>query len=158
VSDLEERIAEIERRLALLEARDGVQKPAPISHSSPPELPKTPLVALAVSNKRYDQGDYEAHIWFDCIYTLSQVSRPTRAVKGMIEFSDLFGNVKFRIQVTINSPLAPGKPLANPGIGFTYNQFMQDHQWVLATDLNDIKCNFVTANVIYSDGTSESFA
>jgi hypothetical protein len=155
---LEERIAEVERRLSLLEASYGLQVSGSASSALPPELPKKPLVALSVSNKRYDHGDYEDHIWFDCTYTLSTASKPTRAVKGAIQFSDLFGDVKFRLLVTVNDALSPGRPLVNPGIGFTFNQFMGEHQWVRATNLDDMKCSFAVSNVLYSDGTSEVFA
>lgn len=157
MSSLEERVAELERRLDLLEARAGVARPAGESDSPQQDLPNETLVKLSVSNKRYDHGDYEDHIWFDCVYTLSQKSKPTRAVKGVIEFSDLFGEVKFRIQATVNDPLVPGIPLANPGIGFTFNEFMQEHQWMLTTDLSNMMCKFSVSNVLYSDGTAAAF-
>ena len=158
MSTLEERVADIERRLALLEAGCGTQQLANTSVQPMPGAPKDPLVALSISKKRFDRGDYEEHIWFDCVYTLSQNSKQTRAVKGAIEFCDLFGDVKFRLQVTINDPMTPGRPLSNPGIGFTFNQFIPEHQWILATDLSNMKCNFVVSNAIYIDGTSEVFA
>lgn len=158
MSDLEQKIADIERRLALLEAKHGSPLSEPIAGPPSQELSGKQLVSLSVSNKRYDHGDYEDHIWFDCIYTLSQDSKPTRAVKGVLQFTDLFGDVKFRIQVTINDPMTPGKPLANPGIGFTFNQFMSEHQWMLGANLKDMQFRFVASNAIYSDGTSETFA
>ncbi|WP_202841849.1 hypothetical protein [Luteimonas saliphila] len=158
MSTLEERVTEVERRLALLEANSGAQQFANSMIPTSTDTPKDSLVALSISKKRFDRGDYEEHIWFDCLYTLSQNSKPTRAVKGSIEFCDLFGDVKFRLQVTINDPMTPGRPLPNPGIGFTFNQFIPEHQWMLATDLSNMKCNFVASNAIYNDGTSEAFA
>ena len=156
MSNIEERLADVERRLALLEARN----PIPVAPSSPstPTPAGDQIVALSVSNKRFDAGDYEEHIWFDCTYTLSNTAKPTRAVKGLLEFADLFGDVRFRIQATVNDPLTPGKPLTLPGIGFTYNQFMTEHQWMLATSLADMRCSFKVLNIIYADGTSEAFA
>ncbi|WP_295968686.1 hypothetical protein [uncultured Xanthomonas sp.] len=158
MSTLEERVTEIERRLALLEAAGGNHQPDYSSAPPPLGAPKDLLVVLSVSKKRFDRGDYEEHIWFDCVYTLSKDSKPTRAVKGAIEFCDLFGDVKFRLQVTINEPMTPGRPLSNPGIGFTFNQFISEHQWMLSTDLSNMKCSFVASNAIYTDGTSEAFA
>lgn len=157
MNSLEDRVAEIERRLALLERDRGIQPPAIAAEPNLHGSPKDPLVAISVSKKRFEHGDYEEHIWFDCVYILSQNSKPTRAVKGALEFCDLFGDVKFRLQVTINDPMTPGRPLANPGIGFTFNQFIPEHQWMLATDLSNMKCNFVASNAIYIDGTSEAF-
>lgn len=157
MNSLEDRVAEIERRLALLESHRGIQPPAIAVEPNPHGSSKDPLVAISVSKKRFERGDYEEHIWFDCVYTLSQNSKPTRAVKGSLEFCDLFGDVKFRLQVTINDPMTPGKSLGNPGIGFTFNQFIPEHQWMLATDLSNMKCNFAASNAIYIDGTSEAF-
>ncbi|HFJ9612736.1 TPA: hypothetical protein ACG4NT_000159 [Stenotrophomonas maltophilia] len=158
MSNMEERFAEIERRLALLEARNAVPAAGATGNSSGTRQAQESVVSIAVSNKRYDHGDYEDHIWFDCDYTLSEESKPTRAVKGTIEFMDLFGEVKFRLNVTVNSPMSPGRPLANPGIGFTFNQFMPEHQWMLTTDLHDMQIKFVASNMIYSDGTSQVLA
>ncbi|MEA9885240.1 hypothetical protein VDG05_12950 [Xanthomonas campestris pv. raphani] len=158
MSDLEEKIAQIERRLALLEAGNGLPQLGQLIEPSPQEASKARLVSLSVSNKRYDHGDYEDHIWFDCLYTLSQDSQPTRAVKGAIEFTDLFGDVKFVLKVTINDPITPGKPLAKPGIGFVFNQFVPEHQWMLATNLKDMQARFTVSNAIYIDGTSKVFA
>ncbi|MDY0956284.1 hypothetical protein SOM22_17030 [Stenotrophomonas rhizophila] len=157
MSSMEERLADVERRLALLEARD---RELPASQGALPArgAAEEQAVSVSVSNKRYDHGDYEDHIWFDCVYTLSQDSKPTRALKGAIEFMDLFGEVKFRLQLTVNDPLSPGRPLANPGIGFTFNQFMPEHQWMLSTDLSDMQIRLVASNVIYSDGTSATFS
>lgn len=157
MESLEKRLIEVERRLALLEILAGnAQSSSPLGSSSR-ESTKIRLVELSVSNKRYDRGDYEEHIWFDCMYTLAKDSKATRAVKGVIEFSDLFGDVGFRIQATINDPMSPDKPLASPGIGFTFNQFMPEHQWMLATDLSNMNFKFSVSHVIYSDGTSEEF-
>lgn len=157
MSSMEERLTDAERRLALLEARDrGL--PAPQGALPARGAAEEQVVSVSVSNKRYDHGDYEDHIWFDCVYTLSQDSKPTRALKGAIEFMDLFGEVRFRLQLTVNDPLSPGRPLANPGIGFTFNQFMPEHQWMLSTELSDMQIRLVASNVIYSDGTSATFS
>ena len=156
MSSIEQRLADVERRLAQLEASNN-----PPSLSNPQQtnaITGDPLVALTVSNKRFDASEYEEHIWFDCIYTLSRAVKPTRAVKGLLEFADLFGDVKFRIQATVNEPLIPGRPLAQLGIGFTYNQFMSEHQWMLGTNISDMCCSFKLMNALYADGTAETFA
>lgn len=163
MNTIENRLAEIERRLATLEAREAGPAPLDISLPPVPTAPSRPLLQLTVSNKRFAPADpglgsYEDHIWFDCSYLLSNDSKATRAVKGVIEFSDLFGEVKFRLNATLSDPLVPGKPFAQPGIGFTFNQFMGDHQWMLATALKDMKFSFRALSILYGDGTTESFA
>ena len=117
---------------------------------------------VSISNKRYapqnlNYGQYEDHIWFDVTYMAGALGKPTRALKGLLSFSDLFGEIKFQLNVTLNERLEPGRPFVQNGIGFTYNQFMQDHQWMLSTSKADMKISFLVTNVIYADGSSEEF-
>tara|TARA_R110000796_G_scaffold226185_1_gene342682 strand:+ start:1772 stop:1879 length:108 start_codon:yes stop_codon:yes gene_type:complete len=35
---------------------------------------------------------------------------------------------------------------------------MEEHQWMLGTDLKDMKVSFKVLNVIFSDGTSEALS
>jgi hypothetical protein len=160
MSNLEERVAELERRMALLETRNAESAASVEANSPECPTPVTSLISITVSNKRHDPANpdldsFEDHIWFDCAYTLSRDAKPTRAVKGVLEFADLFGEVRFRIQTTLNDPLTPGEPLVRSGIGFSYNQFLDEHQWMLVTDLKDMRCSFVVSNVLYGDGTSQ---
>ena len=162
MKSIEERLTEIEQRLAALESKSDGLGPRPADRPTAPPAadPASPLIALRVANKRYapsnpSAGSYEDHIWFDCTYTLSVSSRPTRAVKGLLEFADLFGDVQFRLNVTLTDPLLPGRASDHAGIGFTYNQFMAEHQWMMVTKLTDMKVSFRPMNVIYADGTSE---
>ena len=118
------------------------------------------LVKVKISQKRFDPsnpnaGTYEDHVWFDCEYVPAALAKATRAVKGLLEFSDHFGEVKFRIQVTVNEPLTPGRSLVQKAIGFTYNQFMEPHQWMLVTKEGDMKCTLRLTNVLYTDGSTE---
>jgi len=159
--NFEERIVELERRLAILEAKDSAPSEPYTKHSNKQDT-TSDLISLVVTNKRFDPTNanlcvYEDHIWFDCSYTLQPESKPTRAVKGEIIFSDLFGEIKFKIQLTLNEPLTPGQILKQPGIGFTYNQFIGEHQWMLATRLEDMRFSFKATNVIYTDGAAETF-
>jgi len=68
------------------------------------------LVSVMVSNKRLDSESFQDSIRFDCTYTLARDAKPTRAVKGLLVFSDLFDEVKFKVQITLDQPLMPGKP------------------------------------------------
>lgn len=160
MSSVEERLAQLELRVAQLEGHRQVpDSPSPEPNAS---APLGRLVSVTITNKRYDPansdlGTYEDHIWFDCAYTLAAESVPTRAVKGTLEFADLFGEIRFRLNTTLNEPLMPKVPLRQPGIGFTYNQFIAEHQWMLVTKLDDMKCSFRVFEALYSDGTSRAF-
>ncbi|KPC30075.1 Unknown protein sequence [Pseudomonas syringae pv. cilantro] len=44
------------------------------------------------------------------------------------------------------------------GIGFSYNQFIGEHQWMLITETKDMTYAFKVSNVIYADETTEVFS
>jgi hypothetical protein len=157
MSDVEQRLADLERRMSALEGlgRQGISQPGTVAASHK-------LLAVEIRNKRADpqdtsHGKYEDHILFDCYYTLSSASKRTRAVKGVLEFADLFGEVIFRLNATLNFALEPGKTVAQEGVGFTFNEFLPEHQWMLATDIKDMVVNIRVLSAIYADGTSENF-
>ncbi len=157
MTTLEERVAELERRVGLLEAINATQSPLSDTLTLPSEPAEEPLVQMALFNKRCVVDDYGSHILFDCTFSLSANAKPARAVKGFIQFSDLFGDPQYCITYTINTPLTPGQPIAQRGIAFEYNQFLDGHQFVLGTDLENMRCSFKTLAVLYTDGTSVSY-
>ncbi len=173
MEEMKQRMNELERRVALLEgANSSLSANTEGANSSlsanilldeiPVENRSTSLVKINISKKRYDPsnlslGTYENHIWFNVTYTAGTLAKPTRALKGILCFSDIFGEVKLRINVTVNDRLDSSRPLVQEGIGFTYNQFLPEHQWMLATKELDMKSSFHATNVIYVDGTSETF-
>lgn len=93
----------------------------------------------------------------DFTLTLTDESRPTRAVKGRLVFTDLFGDTGFEIGYTVNEPLRPGVPFVAKGIGFDFNQFMSDHNWMVGTEVKDMKVYFEVQSVIFQDGSTESY-
>ncbi len=71
--------------------------------------------------------------------------------------ADLFGEPQFRIRTTIDTPLDPGKKFKQSGIGFKYNKFTQEHQWVRSTDLSNMTFRFEAQEILYQDGKVEKF-
>jgi len=161
MEDFKQQLIELERRVALLEKANLLPNTSFSSNASNINQPKS-LVQVQISNKRFapknpNYGEYEDHIWFDATYTAGTLEKPARALKGVLCFADIFDEIKFRINVTLNDRLEPGLPLVQDGIGFTYNQFIPEHQWMLVTKESDMKPSFLATNVIYSDGSSEEF-
>jgi len=161
IERLKKRLAQLEERVGRLEAGAPESKKADVT-DSPGKTDPTSLIRVIVINKRHqppniDLGQYQDHIWFDCSYHPEGIARITRAVKGVLEFADLFGEVKFRIGLTLNEPLSPDQVFTQKGIGFEYNQFMSDHQWMLGTNIDDMKITFRVNKILYVDGTEEIF-
>ena len=111
------------------------------------------LLIPTISRKRYDSQDYQDYIWFDVTWDTSKLPKPTRAVKGTLIFSDLFGEPHFKIGWIINDPMKPGVNLIEKGVGFKFNQFIDSHQWMLSTDIKDMTVSFKIKSIIYQDGT-----
>lgn len=109
-----------------------------------------------LSNKKFQKSDfsrgiYEDAIWFDINWDTSGLKRKTRAVKGVLVIGDIFGEPQFRLNMTINDPLTPGKSYTQHGVGFDYNQFTDSHKWFRVTDLKDMTFGFEVKDIIYSD-------
>ncbi|GAA6173728.1 hypothetical protein NBRC116592_33980 [Colwellia sp. KU-HH00111] len=118
---------------------------------------KPKFVSPTISNKRFEKQKYDENIWFDITWDTSELKKPTRAIKGILIFADIFGESKFQIKKTINEPLSPNQPMTETGVGFDFNQFKDSHKWMLSTDLKDMTFKFDVQNIIYTDGTSESY-
>jgi hypothetical protein len=119
------------------------------------------LLIPTLSNKVYQPADpsnnsYQDFISFDITLDTSKLTKPTRAVKGVLVFTDLFGEEKFRLNWTINDPLTPGVSYTGKGIGFNFNQFEESHIWIRDTDLKDMKSRFEVTNILYQDETTNS--
>ena len=105
------------------------------------------LIKPVLTNKRFQKSDfskgvYEDAIWFDINWDTSKLKRKTRAIKGILVLGDIFGEPQFRINMTINDPLTPGKNYTQQGIGFDCNQFTESQKWVRFTELKDMTFAF----------------
>ena len=115
-----------------------------------------------LTNMRFVPADYKARryddaLYFDIDWDTSRLDRPTRAVKGVFIFADLFGETQFQLRLTINEPLRPNQKFTQRGLGFEYNKFSSEHHWVRATELLDMTFRFDVQEVIYADGSRKSF-
>lgn len=150
---LEQRVADLEERLDVSYGADAKGSATPSSTAD-----GRTMLTLRVDGKRFAPGEYgDDRIDMDLTLTLSPDRRPTRAVKGSLVFADLFGDLGFRIGYTVNDPLLPGVPLAIKNVGFDFNQFMSEHNWMLGTELEDMTYRFEVDSVIYQDGSREDY-
>jgi hypothetical protein len=154
--ELSERVASLEARLSALEGRPTSPEVVPARPAQEASDP-TAVIRVQVINKRHDVQQFQQYIWFDCVFTAVELSRTTRAVKGLLEFCDLFGAPQFVIGYTLNQALQPGQSLSVKGIGFDINQFLHEHQWMVGTPLDDMAVRFRVQQVLYADGSAEQF-
>jgi hypothetical protein len=117
--------------------------------------PSPPWLEVKLLNKHLTKQDYQDFIFFDVEWHATGLTKAARAIKGILQLQDLFGQTKMKVNWTIDKPLAPGEVFVEKGTGFRYNMFMSDHQWVNGTDLTNMKAVFAATNIIYQDGTTE---
>lgn len=115
------------------------------------------IIKPTIESKRFAKQDYQDYIWFNVKFDAVGLDKPTRAIKGALVLTDLFGEPKFVLGWTIDKPMSPGSTYTEKGSGFEYNQFNDAQQWVLATDLKDMKAKFRVDSILYADGTRRDF-
>jgi hypothetical protein len=110
------------------------------------------LLLPRLVKKGYSGESFNPMIWLDVDFDTSQLPKTTRAIKGALIISDLFGDPMMRIYWTINEPLTPGQDYSEKGTNFAYNEFLSHHQWVRFTDIEDMQVSFEVSDIIYQDG------
>lgn len=115
------------------------------------------ILSVKLLSKRFAEQDFQEFIWLDIEFTADGLDKPARAIKGVLRLQDLFGEPKMSIKWTIDEPIDPGKAIAEKGTGFKYNQFIDSHQWVRATALQNMTASFTVNSILYEDGTRRDF-
>lgn len=156
----EKRLARMEDSLRPLLGQAGAGRSGDRPEGKAAEDLVEPLIGVTVTNKRFQASDVRAgrfqdFIWFDATY-VSRFEKMTRSIKGTLQFCDLFGDPQFQIRVTIDDPIAPDKEVTTTGVGFEYNQFMDQHNWMRTTALADMTFQFKLDAVLFADGTREN--
>lgn len=115
------------------------------------------ILDVTLLQKQYAKQDYQDYVFFDVAFNAKGLDKPARAIKGVLRFTDLFGEQEFALKWTIEKPIAPGTTYTEKGSGFEYNQFTDSHQWVRNTDKENMKVKFRVNNILYQDGTTRTF-
>lgn len=113
------------------------------------------MLAVRILKKQFKEQNHQQFIFFDIQFAARALKKPARAIKGQLKISDLFGETKMTIGSTLERPLNPGGNFIDEGQGFKYNQFMEPHQWVNATALDNMTASFAVSSILYQDGTRE---
>ena len=96
--------------------------------------------------------DDSKHLYFDLDWDTSQLLRPIRYVAGSLVLKDRQGEVRVSIAWTIDDSLNPGLPFHEDGVGFAYNTSLDNHNWVIVSEIRDIVVEFVPRYAVYADG------
>jgi hypothetical protein len=122
-----------------------------------PDEVRSDIVSVKLLSKRFAEQDYQKFIWLDIEFTANGLDKAARAIKGVLKLQDLFGEAHMKINWTIDKPIEPGQAVIEKGTGFKYNQFSDSHQWVRATDLQNMTASFLVRSILYQDGSRRDF-
>lgn len=125
--------------------------------SGPNKEIREQILDVALLKKTFSNQDYQDFVFMDIVFTAKGLDKPSRAIKGTLILTDLFGEQKFALKWTIEKPLTPGGNYNEKGSGFKYNQFTDSHQWVRSTDKENMKLKFIVDSIIYEDGALRDF-
>lgn len=128
----------------------------PAAKDSAEEL-REQILEATLLRKQNTKQNYQDYIFLDVAFNAKGLDKPARAIKGLLSFTDLFGEQKFGLKWTIDKPLAPSTTYIEKGSGFEYNQFTDSHQWVRSTALENMKVKFRVDSILYEDGTTRNF-
>lgn len=115
------------------------------------------VLTVRLLKKNFTTQDYQEFIFFDLEYNPSGLDKSARAIKGRLNLTDLFGETKMTLNWTVDKLLKPGTPIIEKGMGFKYNQFLEPHQWVRATELQNMATTFTVNSILYEDGSRRDF-
>ncbi|HUT55942.1 MAG TPA: hypothetical protein VM658_21300 [bacterium] len=115
------------------------------------------IVSVKLLGKRFSNQNYQQFILLDMEFTAKGLDKPARAIKGVLNLQDLFGEPKISINWTIDELMMPGQTFVKKGTGFEYNQFIDSHNWVRSTDLQNMTASFVVMSILYQDGSRRDF-
>ena len=153
----------------------GSATPTPIPTKAPLPVPtETPMrvepvntatsgiapIAMKIIQKELHQANYSmpgdrTAINFDLEVT-NNTGKNIRAYTGVLHFKDLFDRDFKKAQLTVEDGLSAGQT-TTIGRSLDYNQYIDDDVRLNEIQLKDMSVEFVTEQIIFTDGTKQKF-
>lgn len=157
----DERLLSIERRLDRLEKIVGVEgKSKTPTKATVKKNDRQEPLAVELVEKGFHQmdvmnGDGENRITFT-LSIKNKLDRGIRAFTGILIFNDLFDREILSSPMTVDDAIGANGEVSWQG-GLPYNQFMTSNSTLLAKDKADIHIAFKVSQIIFDDGSKQSF-
>ncbi|MGA2678772.1 MAG: hypothetical protein ABSF37_05640 [Sedimentisphaerales bacterium] len=116
-------------------------------------FPQNTLITPSLINKTFRSNDYRAAILLDIKWDTSKLKKPTRAIKGILYITDIFGEPRVSSKFTVDTPLYPEQEYIQK-VRIEYNQFDDSHAWLRSTQLNNMKVVIEVTDIMYLDDQS----
>ncbi len=111
------------------------------------------IVDVQCIRKGYKEFDYEEYITYNFIIH-NKSNKDIRAIKGVISFTNLFGDEINSLGFVYDEPIKSGRK-NNYNATTDYNNFIDKDRALRNKDLKDLKVIWKPEKIIYSDGSTE---
>ncbi len=121
----------------------------------PVRLDVPPSFTVALTSKGFQAADYQNDIDAANTFALrfgNLTGKDVRAFDGKLTFTDLLDNKILSANLAINDPVSAGSAVEWSG-GLDYNQFMDRHQRLKIAEFKNMKVQFNTKKILFSDGS-----
>ncbi len=114
-------------------------------------------VGVRLLSKTYVPSDFRATRYEDSLrleFEYSNYSeKEIRAFTGTVVFSDIFERPFHRVTLTVDDPIPARRSIRDAEKALETNQFSDEHQQLIATDLEDLTVDFEVKSILFADGT-----
>lgn len=160
VEQLEREVQELGRRIELLMDSPG-ERNGDVGVMQEPDRTDPVIVRITgISFHESNRSNNWANDYRDWIAIVLEVnntlSRDIRAIRGTVDFYDIFDEQWWSLGVTINDPIPAGSTIEWNG-RVTYNSFNAQHRLARNTKVDDTYVEFRDVQVILLDGERMSF-
>jgi hypothetical protein len=114
-------------------------------------------IDIRLLRKKYIPSDYRNGIYDDVVSIEleyeNKTDREIRAFTGLTVFSDIFDRPFYRVSLTVDNRIPPGKVVVDKGKVIKVNKFSSEDQQLAAKEIENIKFRFEPKSILFSDGT-----
>ena len=138
----------------------GVQQVPNLTESSADDADPVNIRIIGISFHESNSSNNWANDYRDWIAVVFEVnnnlSRDIRAIRGTVDFYDIFDERWWSLEVTINDPIPAGSTIEWNG-RVNYNAFINQHRLARDARAEDTYIELRDAQVIFVDGERMSF-
>lgn len=134
---------------------ETLKSTSPTISNPTPKVDLNKKVNVTVVNKEFREVGYQSFIVIP-VKIYNYTNKDIKGASGTLTFYDIFGN-KIKV-ITFNYDDAEGLPhstVTDYEAGMDFNQFIDSDVKLRDTDFQNLKYEWVTEIIIYSDGTEE---
>lgn len=166
---IEQLLERVEQLESLLIQPDRATAEAPLDDHEPPERKPDPVsgesdpISIEITVLHHERSGLQNNWANDGLPFLriafeftNNLDTETRAIRGMVVFSDFFQDEWWRLPITMSDPIPPGQTAIWEGM-ISYNSRMSAHEQARYTPTEHIVVHLEDLEVVFVDGSRQRF-